>query len=333
MIKSIPLALAVLAGAATAATAQETPNLTIYTYDAFAADWGPGPQLKEGFEAQCDCIVEFIAADSSIGALRRVQLEGDTTDADLIVGLDTAIAGEARQTGLFAEHQLDLDGLSLPETWTDPTFVPFDYSHFAFVYDEDVVSEPPQSFEELIDRPESFKIAIQDPRSATPGLGLVLWIKAAYGDDAAEIWEGLAPHVLTVTSDWSESYALFLDGEADMVLSYTTSPAYHVFDEDDHSIHAAMFEEGHLAQIEVAGVLESSPNKALAREFLDYLASPGAQAVIPTTNWMFPVVDLESELDPSFSDLQQPSSTLSIAGEEITANRDAWIDEMLNALN
>ena len=29
---------------------------------------------------------------------------------------------------------------------------------------------------------ELVKIVVQDPRSATPGLGLVLWIKAAYGD-------------------------------------------------------------------------------------------------------------------------------------------------------
>ena len=37
-----------------------------------------GPGLKAGFEAICGgCFVEFIAADSSIGTLRRVQLEGD----------------------------------------------------------------------------------------------------------------------------------------------------------------------------------------------------------------------------------------------------------------
>src|SRR5690606_2998777 len=160
--------------------------------------WGPGAKLSEGFEAICGgCKVNWIAADSSIGTLRRVQLEGDTTEADLIVGLDTAIAGEARATGLVADHGIDLSGLDLPGEWTDAQFVPFDYSHFAFVYDADVVANPPRSFEELIALPEDFKIVVQDPRSATPGLGLVLWIKAAYGDRAAEIWSGLKPHILT----------------------------------------------------------------------------------------------------------------------------------------
>ncbi|SHE89840.1 thiamine ABC transporter substrate-binding protein [Devosia limi] len=334
MVKLTHLALAVLTGLVAAPIhAEEVPILKIYTYDAFAAEWGPAGQLKAGFEAICGgCVVEFIATDSSIGTLRRVQLEGATTEADLIVGLDTAVAGEARATGLFADHGLDLTGLSMPEPWKDQQFVPFDYAHFAFVYDTDTTATPPKSFEELIALPDDFKIVIQDPRSSTPGLGLVLWIKAAYGDRAPEIWAGLKPHILTVTRDWSESYALFLDGEADMALSYTTSPAYHIIEEGDETIHAALFDEGHFPQIEVAGILKSSGKQELARDFLAYLASVDGQKIIPTTNWMFPVVDLGAELNPAFGTLPQPARTLTIPDDEINANAKAWTDEMLAAI-
>ena len=47
------------------------------------------------------------------------------------------------------------------------------------------------------------------------------------------IWAGLADNIVTVTPGWSEAYGLFLEGEADMVLSYTTSPAYHLIAEED----------------------------------------------------------------------------------------------------
>ena len=333
MVKSTRLALAVLTGLfAAPAFAEEVPILTIYTYDGFAAEWGPGPGLKAGFEATCGCVVEWVATDSSIGALRRVQLEGDTTEADIIVGLDTAIAGEARATGLFADHGLDLPGLSLPTAWTDAQFVPFDYAHFTFVYDTDSVATPPKSFEELIALPDDFKIVVQDPRSDTQGRGLVLWIAAAYGDRAPEIWAGLKPHILTVTRDWSESYNLFLEGEADMVLSYSTSPAYHIISEGDDTIHAALFAEGHLAQTEVAGILKSSEHQELAKQFLAYLASTDGQKVIPTTNWMFPVIDLGADLDPTFATLPQPDKTLVLSDEEIAANSQRWIDEMLAAV-
>src|SRR5690606_15297088 len=115
-----------------------------------------------------------------------VQLEGATSTADVIVGLDTFIAGDARATGLFAPHGLDLGGLELPAAWTDTDFVPFDYGYFAFVYNKETTPNPPASFEDLIALPDDFKIVVMDPRSSTPGLGLVVWIKQAYGDRAAE---------------------------------------------------------------------------------------------------------------------------------------------------
>jgi thiamine transport system substrate-binding protein len=323
---SLRIGLAVLGlVAATAAVAQDTPTLTIYTYDSFAAEWGPGPQLKTGFEATCNCTVAFVATDSSIGALRRVQLEGATTEADIVLGLDTAVAGEARATGLFAPHGVDLSALDVP-FGPDAEFVPFDYGYFAFVYDKDAVANPPASFEELIAMPDDFRIVIEDPRSDTPGLGLVLWIQALYGERAGEIWAGLKPHILTVSRGWSEAYALFLNGEADMVLSYTTSPAYHVIAEDDDSKAFADF-GAHYAQIEVAGILKSSRHQELARQFLQYLVSPEGQSVIPTTNWMYPVAGTPpAEFPPA------PGRTLLLDEASVTAKKDAWIAEALAAI-
>jgi len=334
MVKSTRLALAVLVGLfASPAFAQDAPKLTIYTYDGFAAEWGPAPALKSGFEAICGgCTIDWVAADSSSCTRRRVQLEGPTTPADIIVGLDTAVAGEARATGLFSDHGLTLDNLVLPGGWTDQQFVPFDYSHFAFMHDTDTMPVPPKSFEELIALPDTVKIAIQDPRSSTPGFGLVLWVKAAYGDRASEIWTGLKPHILAITRDWSDSYNLFLSGEADMALSYTTSPAYHIIEDGDDTIKAALFEEGHYPQIEVAGVLKSSDQQELAKQFLAYLLTPEAQKIIAEANWMFPVIDLGADLNPAFANLPEPEKTLTFTDEEIAANGQAWIDEMLKAV-
>ena len=191
---------------------------------------------------------------------------------------------------------------------------------------------PPASFEELIALPPSFKIVIEDPRSSTPGLGNVLWIQAAYGDRAPEIWAGLKPHVLTVTRGWSEAYGLFLDGEADMVLSYTTSPAYHAIAENDHRFAFAPFKEGHIAQIEVAGILKTSEKTDLAKRFLAYLTSVAGQKLIPTTNWMYPVVDLGADLPTDFGAQSKPEKLLSVDEAQITAQSRTWIDAALQAL-
>ena len=159
MVRFAHLAFAAAALLAAPAAAQ-SPTLTIYTYDSFAGEYGPGPQLKAGFETECGCTVEFVATESSLSALRRLQLEGDTTEADIMLGLDVSTAGEARATGLSAPHGIQLPELLLPTEWTDPDFVPFDYGYFAFVYRTNSLPTPPGSFEELIALPETFHIVI-----------------------------------------------------------------------------------------------------------------------------------------------------------------------------
>jgi thiamine transport system substrate-binding protein len=117
---------------------------------------------------------------------------------------------------------------------------------------------------------------------------LVLWVKAAYGDDAAALWADLADNIVTVTPGWSEAYGLFLEGEADAVLSYSTSPAYHLIAEGDATKVAWAFSEGHPAQIEVAAMLAGTDQPDLARAFLSFLTGPEFQSLIPTGNWMYP---------------------------------------------
>ena len=311
----LALAVALVTGLSSPTIAADT--LTIYTYDAFAADYGPGPGLKAGFEKTCGCTVDFVATDSSIGALRREQIEGSSTKADIVLGLDTSLSGEARATGLFAPHGLTFDKLALPAPWTDPDFVPVDFGYFAFVYDKTKVAAPPTSFEDLIEEPASFKIVIEDPRSDTPGLGLVLWIKAAYGDKAPEIWKGLKPHILTMARSWSDGYGLFLKGEADMALSYTTSPAYHAVAENNPNYGYADFTEGFYPQIEIAGILKSSKQQDLAKQFLSWLVTPDAQGIIPTTNWMYPVTAVGDKLPSAFP--PAPAKVLSLDEATITA--------------
>src|SRR5690606_22079916 len=94
-------------------------------------------------------------------------------------------------------------------------------------YDTEAVAAAPGSLHELVYESD-VEILIQDPRTSTPGLGLLLWMKHVFGDRAEDAWATLRPRIVTVSTGWSEAYGLFLEGEAPMVLSYSTSPAYHV---------------------------------------------------------------------------------------------------------
>lgn len=322
---------ALMSLSANIAVADDKPTLTVYTYDAFAAEWGPAPAIKAAFEAECGCTLEFVVADSSIGILRKLQLEGDGTDADIALGLDTNLTAEAAATGLFTEHSADMSSLALPIEWNDATFLPFDYGYFSFVYNSEAVANPPKSFEELAAMDDDFKIVIQDPRSSTPGLGLMLWVKEVYGDQAAEIWSKIAPKILTVTKGWSDAYGLFLEGEAEMVLSYTTSPAYHLIAESDAKFKSAGFNEGHYMQVEVASIVKSTDQPELAKDFMQFILGAGFQGAIPTGNWMYPVT-AAGALPAGYETMHSPAKSLLMSGEEVHANRKAWTEEFLSAI-
>jgi len=312
---------------AAAATAQ-TPELTVYTYDSFVAEWGPGPKIEAAFEDTCGCDLKLVGVEDGAALLARVKLEGERSDADVVLGLDTNLVAAARETGLFAPHSVQAEH-DLPVTWNDPVFVPYDWGWFAFVHDKGF--DAPRNFRDLAESDAS--ILIQDPRSSTPGLGLLMWVKAAHGDAAPEIWEGLSDNIVTVTKGWSEAYGLFMEGEADMVLSYTTSPAYHLIAEGDDSKAAAPFDEGHYMQVEVAAKMAGTDRPDLADEFLQFMVSDRFQSIIPTTNWMYPAVMPEGGLPVGFDTLVTPEKSLLLGPEEAAALRDAALEEWRAALS
>ncbi|MHA6685936.1 thiamine ABC transporter substrate binding subunit [Mesorhizobium sp. A556] len=320
-------ALALLVSPASAAE-----KLTVYTYESFTAEWGPGPQVKKAFEAECGCEVDFVSVADGVALLNRVKLEGASTKADVVLGLDTNLTAEAKATGLFAPHGAVSD-VTVPGGWSDAIFVPYDYGYFAVVYDTEKLKNPPKSMKELVEGDPSQKIAIQDPRTSTPGLGLLLWVRSVYGDKAPEAWAKLKDRVLTVTPGWSEAYGLFTKGEAPMVLSYTTSPAYHMIAEKTDRYQAASFAEGHYLQIEVAGVTTTGAKNPLSQKFMAFMTGPKFQDAIPETNWMFPAGKMDKPLDPAFDKLVKPAKTLLFSPEEVAANRKAWVSEWLDVMS
>src|SRR5262245_29596142 len=93
LLTSLCVTGALLAGAATEARAND--KLTVYTYESFTAEWGPGPKVKEAFEKQCGCTVDFVAVTDGVALLNRLKLEGSSTKADIVLGLDTNLTYEA----------------------------------------------------------------------------------------------------------------------------------------------------------------------------------------------------------------------------------------------
>ena len=93
--------------------------------------------------------------------------------------LSSKLYPTASNTNLLAKHNVNISNLQVPINWSKDSFIPYDWGHFAFIYNSTLLKNPPNSFNELVNG-SSLKIIIQDPRTSTPGLGLLLWVKSSY---------------------------------------------------------------------------------------------------------------------------------------------------------
>lgn len=313
--------------------AQDKPSLTIYTYDAFAASFGPGPKIKHAFEQQCGCQLNWVAMKDGGTLLNRVLMEGKHSQADLVLGLDNNLLAQARNSQLFAPLPASLQQarLSLPIRWQDDTFLPYDYGYFAFIYDKRRVKQPPTSLRELFYGAHPWRIIYQDPRTSTPGLALLLLMQNTFGPQTPAAWQQLAKKTVTVPPSWSEAYQLFLQGESDFVWSYTTSLAYQQMAQSSTDYAALIPTEGNYLQIEVVAQLAHSPHAALAQQFLQFMLTPAFQATIPTGNWMYPVTNIA--LPAAFNQLPQPQQVINLPAKSIAQSRQQWINTWLSAVS
>lgn len=272
-------------------------KLVVYTYDSFAS-WGPAKQIEEAFEKKYDVDLLFVAPASSGESLARLMAELETggTDADLFVGLSDTSLPKTLDTQVFRL----LDYSKIPNLKSVPTHllfdetkhvIPFDYGFVTLVYDVKALpeSDRPKSLEDLTLPKYAKKIIAIDPRTSSVGQAFLAWTIQEYGEKGyLDYWKRLKPNLLTVAGGWSAAYSMFKKGEAPIVVSYSTDTAYAVFSGKGPKYGVLTLGGKAYRQIEGAGIVRTSKNIDLAYAFLDYLLSPEAQSLIPTTQWMFP---------------------------------------------
>ncbi len=145
-------------------------KLTVYTYESFTAEWGPGPKVEAAFEKQCGCDLEFVAIADGVAILNRLKLEGKSTKADIVLGLDTNLTADAEATVCLFRMRLTLPVSRSPVATAMMFSLPFDFAHFAVIYDSEKVKNPPKSLAELIAGDPAQKIVIQDRAPRRPDL-------------------------------------------------------------------------------------------------------------------------------------------------------------------
>jgi len=311
----------------------ESSNLVIYAYDSFVSEWGPGPVVIPLFEEKYGVKVNLISAGDSGQVLQKAILEKDNPKADILIGIDNNLLAKALEESIFSPYKPENISKVQKKLLFDPecNVIPFDYGFFSIIYDSQKIKDPPASLEDLLQPKYKKSLIMMDPRTSSPGLGFLLWTISEYGDNFTDYWTKLKGSILTVTDGWDTGYGLFTNGEAPMVLSYTTSPAYHVEYENTTRYRAAVFPEGHYMQIEGLGIVKNAPNRKMAEKFVEFALSKEFQNAIPLTNWMYPASD-EVNLPDSFDYAPVPEKKLLLPSNEIRENVDKWLTQWTDSV-
>lgn len=344
MKKLFLLSLATALAACTPATPTVTPTpsgprtLRVMTHDSFALS----EDVLKAFEQAHNVTVTVLKSGDAGSLVNKAILAGETPVADVLYGVDNAFLSRALDNDLFDAYS-PVALTSVPtEFQLDASHraVPIDYGDVCLNYDKAYFIERglslPQTLDDLLKPELSGLLVVENPATSSPGLAFLLATIARYGSDGyLDFWRGLRANDVKVVEDWSTAYYTDFSGSSGkgprpLVVSYASSPPAEVIFADPRPADAptaSVTGPGTcFRQIEFAGVLTGTPNRDLAEAWIDFMLSSEVQKDLPLQMFVFPVVS-GTPLPADFERYAQiPAEPATLAPDEITANRETWIE-------
>ncbi|MEO8625819.1 MAG: thiamine ABC transporter substrate-binding protein [Candidatus Limnocylindrales bacterium] len=315
-------------------------ELKLLTHDSFAVTM---PEILAVFESENNAKVTILRAGDAGAMVNQAILTKDNPLADALFGVDNTFLSRALDAGIFEPY--GAAGLqSVPANLRlDPRqrVTPIDYGDVCLNYDKEAYSDvnpAPQTLEDLT-RPEyRGQLVVEDPGTSSPGLAFMLATIARFGETGEytwlDYWNDLRDNDVAIVSGWEEAYESTFSGgsgqgDRPIVVSYATSPVAEVFYSDPQPAEAptAVITDGCFRQVEFAGVLVGAKQPQLAKKFIDYMLTNVFQSDIPLNMFVFPAAPT-TDIAQVFKDYAVAvPEPLTMAPEQIGANRDRWINE------
>ena len=269
------------------------PIVRVFGNTSFVSKWGPGPILKESFEKECNCKVEFFDSSDSNVLLQKLQNDVANSSADVVVGFDQFDLEKAQQ--VLSWKKINLPVVEWEDSimgWSKSNyFIPYDYGILAFNFRKSDNINLPKHLEDLLEPIYKKKISLEDPRTSSPGMQFLFWLVKLKGEEEAfKYLAKLSENIMSISPSWSSAYGLFQKGQAKTVFSYVTSPIYHLVEEKSQDYQVAEFSEGHPMQVEYVGIPAVCKSCELAEKFVTFMLSPQGQSILMNKNYMLPVL-------------------------------------------
>jgi thiamine transport system substrate-binding protein len=315
-------------------------ELTLLTHDSFAVT---EPEILAAFESQNNAHVNVLRAGDAGAMVNQAILTKDNPLADVLFGVDNTFLSRALDAGIFEPYHANGVDTVPAALRLDARMrvTPIDYGDVCINYDKEAYSDAnpaPQTLEDLVKPEYRGQLVVEDPGTSSPGLAFMLATIARFGETGdytwRDYWSDLRANDVAIVSGWEEAYSGEFSGgsgqgDRPLVVSYATSPVAEVVYSDPQPAEAptGVMTDGCFRQVEFAGVLVGARQPELAKKFVDYMLGPAFQADIPFNMFVFPAVPT-TYLEPEFTQFAaNVPNPLTMAPEQIGANRERWLNE------
>jgi len=320
----------------TTGSASPSDTLTVATYSSFTGEGTAGNWLKSAFEDEYpETTVEFVTPENGINQYIQRAKQGAPIDADVYVGLNTSDlvrVSQALDETLFPTiaDSLDRADTAKEELRVDPDgrAIPYDTGYISLVYNEDEVDEP-QTFESLLESRYEGDLIAQNAQQSDPGRAFLLWSIITQGEDRyLDYWEQLVGNGVKVLSDWEPAYQAYMDGEAPMVVSYSTDQVFYHGPDVNMAKHQIGFlnDQGY-ANPETMALFADSENADLGRQFMNFMLTERAQSKIAVKNVQFPAVEGVTPGESFAKYAKEPPEPVTFSYDELAGSVGTWVSE------
>jgi len=323
-------------------------TIRILTYDIYALS----DSVISDFEKETGYEVVFIKQEDGGAVLETALQTMDSPIADLIIGIDNSFLQIALDHELYQESGITLPSIhpQASAPYSGSLAIPYDWGKVCFNIDSGYADgenvSMPTSLWDLTGEDWKGKVAVQNPRTSTPGRAFLAATVDYFENDAdnstdySDWWSAMNDNDIIITNGWSESYLQYYEagygvwddsfiGGAHAAVSYCHSPGAEAYWGGGVTNSVALNISGaSFLQVEYAGIA-SGPGVNIegATVFLELLLSNSIQSTIPETNVMYPALSHLSIPEGVYSDHTAEPVDAIISMQRIATEMHGWLNE------
>lgn len=305
-------------------------TFTILTLDSIKST-GYIEHIIPEFEQSYNCKVVITTCEDNNDMLEIAGNERESRRYDLILGIDNCFFNDKTIWDKFSENTI-LKQQTIKSEYlfeSKSRIITYGYGYLSILYNENNISDPPETFGELQDARFLNQIVLCSARNTGLGRATLYWTIALFGNEGyQQLWNSIKKNIYKAKNTWQDAMLVLQMQESNMAFGFTSSPAWFAEKmSDPFPIKASVMKEGSFLYLEAAAIPVKAKHTDLAEAFITHMLSPEMQRYVAFDLGLLPVNE-STPLPESFTSTYYNTYSVNdrLEHEKPIENTNNWLD-------